>query len=347
LENEICREDCGVHRPRQRRGGSKACNKCDSQVTEEFFFDRQTVYRALRPDEDPSIGLFPRNEYAQFSLQEHVEYGANCHSQFISFSSSPEVALFFAIKRALDRDRCPCRIVQVSLPQFLYQEDKCVHQSAFQDQTVHCVMASVDESWSETAQRNARLYDEKCIESSLHSTFVERIFEIQKDEVNFFKSYVGHIGEFKVQYYKSDLKVRFERPVDDIHIKITTRLIGYRAFQNSIQNLPPGDKKVGYQLRHEPDHVDDINAIAVLAVDNIKVILGYICHDHAPILVEHLPHLVAYQKLHRRDLNRAKVELPLTLHFRLSKAAAKQVAEEIYRSGRGKAILKPWTEGMF
>lgn len=351
LGNEISCEDCGAYRNRRRGGGSTACTECASQITRDFFFDRRTVYRALRPDEDPSIGLFPRNEYAQFSLQEHVEYGASCHSQFISFSSSPEVAMFFAIQRALARDQWPCRIVQASLPvagsEFLYQDENYVQQSAIQHQTIHCVMASVDESWSEAAQRKARLYDEICVESDIHSTFVERTFEIQKEEVDFFRSHLGHVGEFKVQYYKSDLKGRFEHPVDEIHVKIITRVIGLRQFQNNIQNLPPGDKKVGFQLRHEPEHVYDINAIAILALDNLELRLGYICGDHAPILVEHLPNLVAYQKLNRRDLTRTKADLPLTLHFRLPKAAANQVAVEIERSGRGKATLKPWTESMF
>ena len=105
---------CGTKRNR-RWSADQLCRKCAGQIKQDFFFDRQTVYRALRSDDDPSKGLFPRNEYAQFSLEDHILYGDTFHSQFLSFSSLPEVAMYFAIERALNRQVWPCQIVQVSL----------------------------------------------------------------------------------------------------------------------------------------------------------------------------------------------------------------------------------------
>ena len=204
---------CETKRNR-RWGADQLCRKCASQIKQDFFFDRQTVYRALRSDDDPSKGLFPRNEHAQFSLEDHILYGDTCHSQFLSFSSLPEVAMYFAIERALNQQVWPCQIVQVSLP-IASGEPSCGEKCRYQERdtrgdTVYDVMACVDESWSDHGQQQARLYDEICVESSVHHSFIERTFEISHAEAILFKDHVDHVRNFKVQYYKSPVKKRFE-----------------------------------------------------------------------------------------------------------------------------------------
>ena len=202
-------------------------------VKQDFFFDHQMVFRALRKDEVPSKGLlFPRNEHAFFSLQEHVEYGAICHTQFISFSSSLEqVAMYFAVKGALLRQEWPCRVVQVKLPvcgvKSLHQRG--VHsikeEGSANSDTIHDIMASVDDSWSEISPQLARQYNEICVESRVHYSLVEKMFEIQESEVHFFKDHLEDLRDFKAQYYKSSLNARFERPDDDLHVTITSRVV--------------------------------------------------------------------------------------------------------------------------
>jgi hypothetical protein len=48
------------------------------------------VYRVLRPDENPAIGLFPKNPNARASLRYHVRYGSRpgVQTQFISTTKS-------------------------------------------------------------------------------------------------------------------------------------------------------------------------------------------------------------------------------------------------------------------
>jgi RHS repeat-associated protein len=53
-----------------------------------------TVYRVIRPDEDPSAGLFPKNPDANVSVDEHVRFGAQpgFESQYISTTKNIDVA---------------------------------------------------------------------------------------------------------------------------------------------------------------------------------------------------------------------------------------------------------------
>ena len=345
-------EECGARLKSWWRGVKNVpvCKKCiphqHRNIADDFFFERMVVYRALRTDEDPSEGLFPRNELAQFSLEEHIEYGDIYHTQFLSFSSSPEVAMYFAIKRALQRQEWPCRVVQVKLP---VSNGEPEQEGVARRNTIHEVLACVRDSWSESAKRTARLYDEICVEETgVHHSLIDKTFEVKEEEANFFNDYLEHLGEFKVQYYKSALMKRFESSGDnESHLKITSRLGKLR--RDSIQLLPKGEKKVGFQLRHEPEHdIFDPNAIAVVALHDSLMTLGYVCPDHAPILIKHLAALVAYQKISIKDLTCGKEELPLTLHFRLPTDIASKLARDIRRSrGGGKVTLQPWSDEAF
>jgi len=58
------------------------------------------VYRVIRPDEDPSKGLFPKNPNATFDLDYHVRYGSkpNVRTQYISTTRDINVAAEWAAK---------------------------------------------------------------------------------------------------------------------------------------------------------------------------------------------------------------------------------------------------------
>jgi hypothetical protein len=86
-------------------------------------------------------------------------------------------------------------------------------------------MASVDDSWSENSPQLARQYNEICVESRVHFSLVEKMFEIQESEAHFFKDHLEDLRDFKAQYYKSSLNARFERPDDDLHVTITSRVV--------------------------------------------------------------------------------------------------------------------------
>jgi len=74
----------------------------------------------------------------------------------------------------------------------------------------------------------------------------------------------------------------------------------------------------------------------------------FICPEHAFILVNHIPNLIAYENLIYRDMVLGgKHELPLKLHFRLQSVVANKVALEIHWSGHGKTTMKCWREGEF
>lgn len=115
-----------------------------------------------------------------------------------------QVTMYFAVKGALLRQEWPCRVVQVKLPvcgvKSLHQRG--VHsikeEGSANSDTIHDIMASVDDSWSENSPQLARQYNEICVESRVHYSLVEKMFEIQESEVHFFKDHLEDLRDFKL-----------------------------------------------------------------------------------------------------------------------------------------------------
>ena len=84
-----------------------------------------TVYRVIRPDEDPSVGLFPKNADANVSIDEHVRVGSRpgFESQFISTTRNIDVARAWAA-------RSGNRIVSIDLGQV---NGEIIDLSTYQD----------------------------------------------------------------------------------------------------------------------------------------------------------------------------------------------------------------------
>ena len=66
------------------------------------------VYRVLRPDENPAIGLFPKNPLAEYTVEAHVRNGTRYATQYISTTTDIEVARKWAAKHG-------ARIVAIDL----------------------------------------------------------------------------------------------------------------------------------------------------------------------------------------------------------------------------------------
>ena len=66
------------------------------------------VYRVIRPDEDPLLGLLPKNPLAEYSVDFHVRNGSRVDTQFISVTRSLDVAMKWA-------DKTGARIVSIDL----------------------------------------------------------------------------------------------------------------------------------------------------------------------------------------------------------------------------------------
>jgi hypothetical protein len=84
-----------------------------------------TVYRVIRPDEDPSAGLFPKNPDANVSVDEHVRFGSRpgFESQYISTTKNIDVAQGWAA-------RSGNRIVSIDLGQV---DGDIIDLSTYQD----------------------------------------------------------------------------------------------------------------------------------------------------------------------------------------------------------------------
>jgi hypothetical protein len=68
------------------------------------------VYRVLRPDENPAIGLFAKNPLAEYTVEAHVRNGSRYATQYISTTTDIEVARKWAAKHgarivAIDLDK--------------------------------------------------------------------------------------------------------------------------------------------------------------------------------------------------------------------------------------------------
>jgi hypothetical protein len=86
-------------------GGADA--EADAAVAEEAtqltLFDlppHTTVFRVLRPEEDPAAGLFPKDPSSTRSLDYHVRYGSGpgVRTRFISTTALRQVAVKWATK---------------------------------------------------------------------------------------------------------------------------------------------------------------------------------------------------------------------------------------------------------
>ena len=88
-----------------------------------------TVYRVIRPDEDPSVGLFPKNPDANVSIDEHVRYGSRpgFESQWISATKNLDVARGWAA-------RSGNRIVSIDLGQV---NGEIIDLSTYQDRAYY------------------------------------------------------------------------------------------------------------------------------------------------------------------------------------------------------------------
>jgi hypothetical protein len=88
-----------------------------------------TVYRVIRPDEDPSAGLFPKNPDANVSVDEHVRFGSRpgFESQYISTTKNIDVAQGWAA-------RSGNRIVSIDLGQV---DGDIIDLSTYQDRNYY------------------------------------------------------------------------------------------------------------------------------------------------------------------------------------------------------------------
>ncbi|XP_061174820.1 uncharacterized protein LOC133183966 [Saccostrea echinata] len=74
----------------------------------------ETYYRLLRPDENPSLGLFAKNQFSDvFSVEDHVTNGskAGYDSRYISCCKTWEAVVDFAANTFTN----PKRIVQITI----------------------------------------------------------------------------------------------------------------------------------------------------------------------------------------------------------------------------------------
>jgi hypothetical protein len=76
-------------------GGGEAAALTDTTAEETgALASSDTVYRVLRPDENPDIGLFPKDPNSDTSLDVHVRFGSqpDVTSRYISTTTDPTVA---------------------------------------------------------------------------------------------------------------------------------------------------------------------------------------------------------------------------------------------------------------
>ena len=80
-----------------------------------------TVYRVLRPDEDPADGLFPKDPNAKASIDDHVRFGSKPGyvSQYISATKELDVARAWAAKSgsriaSIDLSQVPGEVTDLS-----------------------------------------------------------------------------------------------------------------------------------------------------------------------------------------------------------------------------------------
>lgn len=87
------------------------------------------VHRVIRPDEDPSTGLFPKNPDANVSVDEHVRFGSRpgFESQYISTTKNIDIARAWAA-------RSGNRIVSIDLGQV---DGDIIDLSTYQDRAYY------------------------------------------------------------------------------------------------------------------------------------------------------------------------------------------------------------------
>ncbi|MGW4423233.1 RHS repeat-associated core domain-containing protein [Streptosporangium sp. NPDC004631] len=91
------------------------------------------VYRVIRPDEDPSVGLMPKKPSANVSVDEHVRYGSRpgFESQYISTTKNLDIARAWAA-------RTGNRIVSINLGRV---RAEIIDLSTYQDRAYHLLDA--------------------------------------------------------------------------------------------------------------------------------------------------------------------------------------------------------------
>ncbi|KAL4236264.1 hypothetical protein ACF0H5_004651 [Mactra antiquata] len=101
------------------------------------------LYRVLRPEENPQIGIYAQAPYSTRTISEHVSNGSHNKSKFISTSKSLDATIAFALK---SRDR-PVRIVRIDVGRLMncgqWNQDPDVlleHISVFNRFALNCAM---------------------------------------------------------------------------------------------------------------------------------------------------------------------------------------------------------------
>ena len=86
-------------------GTNKTPGACDPPEPDEGV-----AYRVIRPDEDPAVGLTPKNPDANYTITAHVRNGSRLDTQYISATRSLDVAEKWS-------DKTGNRIVEINLSQ--------------------------------------------------------------------------------------------------------------------------------------------------------------------------------------------------------------------------------------
>lgn len=249
------------------------CSQCGDVLREQLVGPFDTVYRALRPEEDViNDGIRPENPDAKFSLEDHILNGSREATQFVSFTWSLEVAMFYAIKGYIEQNDRPARVAVVELPLFrldTYQYD--IEQYAadgwFRDQR---------------ARNYARTFQEVCV---TYNTVVEKVLVLPSESMAYFTGHTGRFADFRDHYTSSPLAIRVRNSAQQERtVKVEVDLVDLHHYRAS----RPRGRLSNIRLFLEDDNVHDSDAVRVDTMSRDPpsewTCIGHLSPEHAAVI---------------------------------------------------------------
>ncbi|CAB9514733.1 expressed unknown protein [Seminavis robusta] len=300
------------------------CSSCRAEIAWE---PTDCAFRALRTDELVlEEGFQPANPNANVSVEQHVLDGSVMDTQFISFTWSLDVAVFFAVKGFLARGNMP-RVAVASVP-----------LDRFQDLSDMGILVD----W--TARNYARVFREFLVtDETKHLVDVEKVLELDPAVCRVFWGHTGSFRDFQSIYETSVLRNKVIKALRTTKLAVEVDLVGlphYRALRENV-NL----HFIRLVLENDNPH-DQNNAIRV---DGCNVLrqekwhtIGYLSSEHAEEVRMNLALSGNRYRCPRfPDLN-PTYETWLEIHFEVHNDCAKaKLRLHGMRDSAGKAWFEP------
>ena len=218
----------------------------------------------MRPEEDPQEnGLRAQDPQANVTLSEHVEFGSQLESQFISFTDSIEVAAFFA-----SRSEHP-RIAIFDAPEDVIQY--FAHDAI--------------PSYSRTARNFARIFSEYTLteDEAANKLRLTRVLAVDPTLFVHFNSYGrrDHMSNFRKRYEGSQLSTMIDEVSNTSYLHVDLDVVGLQHYIVERPNFVTSIRWV-----FEDDNEIDNQAVRVdgrSTVHDPWVCVGYLSREHAGI----------------------------------------------------------------